>query len=428
MSYNGSPTRSWTDATRAFGSWLGAEFARIYGNTEYIKNQVAAINPPKGSISGGLLFNSVGLPPKIQAGNYEVAGTMVNYNSEQALATSDTLLESSQALESHAHYLVCIDNTGAKKYVLYGEGAIASATGNITSITGGGTTKTLTVATGTFPANAFTRGGILVITGNDGVNGVFKVASYISGTSITFLGLTGVTGGASGTWTLYDRINTLHGVGSATPIIVDADIAKYTPSLGENGWSAGIAAFDPTRNGYYLTISGLTGFRVIGTFRTGAAGAVLVDIFSYKTGRNKNDNQFDVGANGGFGATNTKCLRLTALDRALGCDYTLIPNDAALGLSLTFHRNLLCSAFYSGSNASTSHETAITINATTLTTTPINFPTSQIFGVKSESITNYTANSGGSSYVNKNDILRIQSNTEPTFNSNYTKFSGSLRL
>jgi hypothetical protein len=40
MSYNGSPTRSWTDATRAFGSWLATEFARLYANDNHNKDSI----------------------------------------------------------------------------------------------------------------------------------------------------------------------------------------------------------------------------------------------------------------------------------------------------------------------------------------------------------------------------------------------------
>ena len=298
-----------------------------------------------GNITGGLSFNSTSLPPTITAGNYEMNSALVDFNADQTLALTDTLLQSRQALESFAQYLVCLDNTGVKKYILYGEGAIASATGNITSITGSGTTKTITASTGTFPANSFTRGGILVISGNNGVNGVFKVASYTSGTVVTFESVATVTGTGSGTWTLYDRINTLHGVGSATAIIVDADVVKYTPSLGENGWSAGIASWNTTLNGYYLTIAGLTGYRVLGSFNTGASSVVSRNVFSYKTGRNKNDNDWYI-RNPTSQTGVTGAIRGCTIARMTGCDYIYVDNGT-VGTEFTLQRNCHANASYS---------------------------------------------------------------------------------
>ena len=394
-------------------------------DVQALQTEIAAIKPPNGSISGGLLFNSVGLPPKISAGNYEVNGTMIDFNTDQSLALADTLLQSRQSFESYAHYLVCLNNSGQKKYILYGEGAIAGATGNITSITGAGTTKTLSVSSGTFPANAATRGAILVITGNDGVNGVFKVASYISGTSVTFESITGVTGSAVGTWTLYDRINTLHGVGSATAITVDADVGKYTPSLGENGWASGIAAFNPTRNGYHLIIPGLEDYRVLGTFKTGAAGAVSTTLFSYKTGRNKNDNDFAVG-NAAYGSTANKILRFSTIFNIYGNDYILIPNDTVNACSLTLKRE--CDLSLGLSHGTTTGPIfGISLNTSSVTTIFNSLPAAELLGT-SHGVTNYSESVFIHRKLFMNDILRPHSDGVSLYSASLQRFEGRVIL
>lgn len=257
----------------------------------------------KGLIIGGLQFNSNSLPPKIKSGTYEVNGKSLNLNSDAALALTDTIQQSKQTFDSYCQYLVCVDNSGSKKYVLSGEGAISGATGGITTITGAGTSKTLTVSSGTVGSHT---GKILVITGNDGVNGVFKITGGNGSTTYTFESVSGATGTAAGTWTVFERIKTLHGTGTSTAITTDADVLVYSPSYGESGFDAGIATWNDPLQGYYLTISGLTGYRVIGNFRTNGSSNVLANLIQHRTGRNYGQSLIEPSA--GLDTRNTSGL------------------------------------------------------------------------------------------------------------------------
>jgi len=308
----------------------------------------------KGTINGGLIFNSTSLPPKISSGSYNVGKYTVSIDSDRSLALTDTYLQSKQTLDSFCHYTVGLGPLGQVVYVLNGEGPVSGATGTITSITGSGTTKTLTVATGTVGSHS---DKIIVISGNTGVNGVFKVTGGNGSTTYTFESISSLTG-TGGTWTIYERIKTLHGTGSATAITVDADVLKYTPSYGENGWPYGFIAFDPTRNGFFYTLPGLTEYMVLGNGKTNGSANFQTDIVSHKTGRNKNDNSFLITT---YSTISTNAYKFSSLVTATGCDY--IWDNSSITL-ITFKRPGYVSSLIQTRNASGGHNPAFSFDAT----------------------------------------------------------------
>jgi hypothetical protein len=271
--------------------------------------------PTKGFIGGFLAFNSTSLPATIKSGAYEVNGTMVSLTADATLAWTDVFGSSRQALDTYGWYLVCMNSSGTKKVIRYGEGLVSGATGTVTSITEGGAgLYTLTKNTGTL---ADPTSKTLIITDGSTVVYAGKATGGNGTTTATFTAPAGITFSTAGTWSVYDRINTLHGTGSATAITTDANIEKYTPSLGENGWSAGIVAWSDSLQGYYLTLTGLTGYRVLGAFNVGAAN-VSTNVIGYKTGRDKNDNYSSVSR---VSSQSSDAIVWTNVLKMNGCDY-----------------------------------------------------------------------------------------------------------
>jgi hypothetical protein len=268
----------------AFNSDIGS--AEAFKRRQFLAERLDSFESGSlGMISGGLSFNTTSLPPTVLAGVYNVSYKNIQVDSDTTLALSDSLLNGREALDAYNQYLIVVNPDGEAYYTLYGEGAVSGATGTITSITGSGTTKTLTVASGTVGNH---NNKILVITGNNGVNGVFKITGGNFTSTYEFESVATITGGASGTWAVYERIKTNHGsTGTAAAVTTDSEVIKYNPMYGDNGWSAGIAAYNASKNGYYLTISGLTNYRVIGSFKTKAAGSIMDTVISFKSGKER---------------------------------------------------------------------------------------------------------------------------------------------
>ena len=329
------------------------------------ENDIAAIETElsdmAGMIIGGIEFNTTILPPKILSGTYDISGNKVKLTSDSSLALADVFQQSKNTLDTFVHYLVCMDSTGDKKYVMCGEGTVSS--GTITSITSSGTTYTLTVASGTVAVNT---NKVLVIEGNDNINGVFKITGGNGTTTYTFTTQSGFTnGGSSGTWRVLERIQTKHGTGTLAAITTDASVIKYSPSLGENG-STSIAAFDQTKNGFYLTLSGLTDYRVLGSFFTDTTPNVSTSLFSYKSGRNKNDNFFRLQR---VASKVTNALRWTTINVLHGCDYVFV-DSAGVGGELTAQRDMMVSATLVGYGTAGTWAAELSIlNSTTNTLT-----------------------------------------------------------
>lgn len=377
----------------------------------------------RGLIQGGIVFNTVSLPPSIQDGGYEVNGRSVAVSATATLALTDTINQSKQTLDSYCQYLICMDSSGTKKYIMYGEGEVSGATGTITSITGAGTTKTITPATGTVGSHT---DKIIVVTGNSGVNGVFKITGGNGSSNYTFESVSTLTG-TGGTWTVYERIKTLHGTGSAVAVTTDAEVLKYSPSYGENGWPAGTVAWSPTLQGYYLTITGLTGYRVLGNFRTNGSSQVVTNVISHKTGRNKNDNSFHVYTNNGFGGTNTKSQRYSSIGYILGSDYILRPDDAATGAECVIKRAGKFSGSGVGGNGAGGTTLAVTYNANG-TLTPSTLTSPEVMGSIGHNELSKFASGEGTKDVYPGDLIRVQSDVVGDYNAPLTAFRGVLTL
>lgn len=322
------------------------------------ENDIAAIETElsdmAGMIIGGIEFNTTILPPKILSGTYDISENKVKLTSDSSLALADVFQQSKNTLDTFVHYLVCMDSAGDKKYVMCGEGTVSS--GTITSITSSGTTYTLTVASGTVAVNT---NKVLVIEGNDNINGVFKITGGNGTTTYTFTTQSGFTnGGSSGTWRVLERIQTKHGTGTLAAITTDASVIKYSPSLGENG-STSIAAFDQTKNGFYLTLSGLTDYRVLGSFFTDTTPDVSATVFSYKSGRDKNDNYFNFL---GIASKVTNAVRLadSSSNVLFGCDY-VYTDTAGAGSEFVPNRDLWTTSTFVGTSSSGSWQIEIAI-------------------------------------------------------------------
>lgn len=264
-----------------------------------------------GLIVGGIKYQSSTLPPTVKAGFYDVNNTPVYKTADDTLALTDTIEQSRQALDSFCHYTLFLDDSGNAYYMLYGEKLVE--TGSIVSVTGAGTTKTLTVSsTSTYTDKT------LVLYGNDTFNGSFKISGGNGSTTHTFEGESATTGNATGTYAIYERIASLHVAGTSTAITTNSDIKIYTPSYGENGFDAGTVAYDPAKNGFYCTIPGLTGYRAIGNFYTDGTPNVVDEVTSHKSGRDKNDNEFYIHTSGAVIST---VIRFTVWDKLRGSDY-----------------------------------------------------------------------------------------------------------
>jgi len=383
------------------------------------------VNGERGLIQGGAIFNSTSLPPTILAGTYEVDGVMVNLSANKTVSFSDVFGYSRQNLDTYGWYLECLDKYGYANVIWYGEGAVASATGNITSITESPSgTYTLTKSTGT--VGAYTSKTIVI---TDGATTIYsgKITGGNGSTTMTFLANAGLTFPITGTWTVYGRINTLHGTGSATEITTDANIALYTPSLGENGWSAGIAAWSDSKQGFYLSLLGLTGYRVIGVFNVGAAG-VSTDIKTYLTCRNKNDNSFMLQNHAGYGGGSfTMIPYYSILQFAKGCDYILNWNDSSVGDKCTIKRGGAFSIYIIQGDTSRSGFGS-SINTTQGTTAISSIAENDKF-ISFSSPPTYNVTGSRSASVNKDDIIRPHSDSTGTsYSVANHRFGGTLTL
>lgn len=198
--------------------------------------------------TGGIVFNSSALPPSVQPGVYDVAGTRVAKTSQTALSlTTNVFKKSSQALGASRAYHVAIDTAGDLYWLLAMGPAVAAHTGSITSITQFSGTATLTAASGTISGDA---GNIIVVSGTTQFDGVYVIATNGGVGVCTFLTSGNVNTGAVGTYTIY----------SALSVTSSANMAL---------------ALNPTLNGYYLNADGVNSsgaatYRVLGRWFTNA--------------------------------------------------------------------------------------------------------------------------------------------------------------
>lgn len=329
--------------------------SRIWDNFTTIATQIFG---SKGTLSGKLKLNTTSLPPKISKGEYGVKNVMLYATSDIPLALTDALQQSKQSFDDFCHYVVLVDDEGNAKYALYGEGAVSGATGNVSSITSVGTTYTLTVGTGTVGSHT---DKILVINGNNNVNGVFLITGGNGSSTYTFETQAGYTNGnASGTWAVYERIKTRHGTGTSVAVTSDAEVIKYTPSFGLNGWDASFYAYDGDYNGFYCNLTGLTGYRVLGFFQFN--GTVVTNVYTFGSGMVKPDNNCIVRvSNSRIGVI----LRYTTVERLHGCNYVFTDdgtNGSIITVSDTLFMNSTCQFSISGDR-----QAAITINDTMYT-------------------------------------------------------------
>ena len=252
-----------------------------------------------------------------------------------------------------------MNSEGIIKYLLYGEG-IAQASQSVTNITGT-TTKTLTVPA--VPGSG-TEQYIALISGTGSFTGAFK-ATRASATTFTIVLNSDLGSTFSGmTVTLYYKIRTLHGTGALADK-TDTTSIVYSPSLGENTETNSFALFDSAKNGFYCTLSGLTGYRVIGSIAGAATVSTLIPIavFSFKSGRNKNDNFAKAHTVVSVLAGGT--VRWANLEQAFGCDYIFVPNNATFGNAVILNRGGVASARFqypSSAAANVQIDTTFTIS------------------------------------------------------------------
>ena len=285
----------------------------------------------RGLINGSVEFDTASTFPTVKAGVYEVNGKLIYKTSDTNIGMADTFFDNRQAIDTNVGYLILMDDSGTIKYLMYGEG-IAQASQAVTNITGT-TTKTLTVPT---VPGAAAEEYVALISGTGSFTGAFK-ATRASATTFTIVLDSDLGSSFTGmTVTLYYKIRTLHGTG-ALANKTDSTSIVYSPSLGENTETNSFALFDSSKNGFYCTLSGLTDYRVIGSI-AGAATASTLDmlaVFSFKSGRNKNDNFLKVNSVSAFV---TNAPRWSNFEIAYGCDYVFYINDATFGSAYLLRR------------------------------------------------------------------------------------------
>lgn len=310
-----------------------------------------------GLIRGELLFNSTTVPPYVGVGVYEINdGTIYQRTTDLAYAVGDILGD--QALRPYYWYGVFLKNTGAKMIHLLGGGTVLK-TYNITSISGGNTINFSSSAGGTQPAAAMIA--VIQNATTSGNNGFWPITS-VAGSPVTSVTVTGTLtnqAGAAGTVQIYYLMDTLHGAGTLAGVTTAAQALWYTPSPADAlyGNTHDWCGFDYTKNGYYSKWDAT--YRLIGIFSTDASSHVL-DVISYRSGRNKNDNIFNVNTGGSIC---TNATRFTVIAKCWGNDYTYV-DDASHGARITANRQLRARNNYSGYNTGAATSLSIELNGT----------------------------------------------------------------
>lgn len=328
------------DEQRLNNSEIWANFSAIDSVLEIVNNNYQI----RGLINGSVEFHTASTFPVLKKGVYEVSGKLIYKTSDTNIALSDTFFDNLQAIDSYCAYLIMMNSSGTIKYLLYGEG-IAQASQSVTNITGT-TTKTLTVPA--VPGSG-TEQYIALISGTGSFTGAFK-ATRASATTFTIVLNSDLGSTFTGmTVTLYYKIRTLHGTG-ALANKTDTTSIVYSPSLGENTETNSFALFDSAKNGFYCTLSGLTDYRVIGTM-SGSTSSTTVQsdqIFSFLSGRNKNDNFLSVQ---NVSALVSQAIRWNTISSAFGCDYIFYSSDATYGSWVSYQRQALVNSRFQGFHA-----------------------------------------------------------------------------
>lgn len=330
------------DEQRLNNSEIWANFESL--NTELISQDtrldtIESTYFYRGLINGSVDFDTASTFPIVRSGVYEVNGKLIYKTSDTNIAFTDTFFNNRQALDTNVGYLIMMNSEGTIKYLIYGEG-IAQASQSVTNITGT-TTKTLTVPT---VPGAAAEEYIALISGTGSFTGAFK-ATRASATTFTIVLDSDLGSTFTGmTVTLYYKIRTLHNTGSSLASITGSTSITYSPSLGENTETDSFALFDTAKNGFYCTLSGLTGYRVIGSIAGAATASTLIPIavFSFKSGRNKNDNFAKAHTVLSVLAGGT--VRWANLEQAFGCDYIFLPSNATFGNAVILNRGGVASA------------------------------------------------------------------------------------
>ncbi|MCE9500933.1 MAG: hypothetical protein K8R21_10610 [Leptospira sp.] len=332
MAFIATKTRTWNKSTPADGDLIDDEMDRIYENMNTLKDTLDATPEGfTGLIQGELLFNSTSLPPKVSAGSRGINLKLVKNGSDIAPALTDVFNKSRPILDTYCAFITVEDENGNVKHVLNAEGPVSGHNGNISSISGSGTTKTINYSSG---SGADDTGKIIAVWDGSILLFVSKITGGNGSSTHICETLTGSITGSVLQYQVYERMKSLHGSGSAVAITTDSEIIRYTPSLGENGWPTSIFAWDNDKQGWYCTLPGLEGWRAIGTWQTDGSGNVIKkSLRSYKSGRNKNDNFIDLYAFAGKASANAICY-YSSINYLQGCDFILVM-DATNGLSIT---------------------------------------------------------------------------------------------
>ena len=320
------------DEQRLNNSEIWANFTNLDTNVETLYNTYLY----KGLINGSLIRNTLALPPTLTKGVYEVNGKLIYKTSDTVLTWADVFYNSRQAIETAGNYMVFMDDSGSVKVMLVGEG-IAQASQSVTNSTGT-ILKTLTVPTVPgVAAEVYTA----VISGSGSYTGIFK-AVRASATTFT-INLTSDPGNTftGMTVVLYFQISTLHPFiafpypATLQRVTDGSTCLKYSPSLGENGETDSLGLFDNTRNGFYCTLPGLTNWRILGTLNVQGSNLMPEAIFSFRSGRDKNDNFLSATT---LNSLVTNATRWTNLTYAFGCDYIWYSSNATFGSAVLFSR------------------------------------------------------------------------------------------
>ena len=402
------------DEQRLNNSEIWANFTELDTQIETIVNNGYQI---KGYINGGIEFNTASTFPFVKQGVYEVSGKLIYKTSDTNIALSDTFFDNLQAIDSYCAYLIMMNSEGTIRYLIYGEG-IAQASQSVTNITGT-TTKTITVPA--VPGSG-TEQYIALISGTGSFTGAFK-ATRASATTFTIVLNSDLGSTFTGmTVTLYYKIRTLHGTG-ALANKTDTTSIVYSPSLGENTETNSFALFDSAKNGFYCTLSGLSDYRVIGSMAGATSSSNLLPdrVFSFLSGRNKNDNSFNIQR---VASLVNNAMRWTTINYLFGCDYIFV-DSAGVGSEFTAQRRLDFGVLLMGTNGAGVFGTALAILNTT--SNSINTANSETFG--STGATGYNMCITLYKILNRNQILKpLSYSNNFSGNNDVCKFTGKFTI
>lgn len=379
------------------------------GNAGDIASWTSAPSLEIGKIQGNLEFQSTSTPPTIKTGIREFLGIYHRLITDKNLALTDVLGGCSQTFSDHTYtwQRVIIDASGNYHWVPACD--TQATVGSLLNISVSGIVIAAGTATvSTANTTGLVAGNMAVIKGATiGGNPLILIGKVVSVTAgVSFTMKTSASGTVAGTitYSAYYRIYTSQG-GTPAGINTDTDVTKYTPS----------PQYCDELLGYYLdqyglptTVAANVVYRILGVFEINGSGNVTTDIYSYKSGAIKNDNECILDGATSYGVVNTVIPIFPTLTRARGNDYNY-STSANAGNSFTFMKELKPKFKAYFQNSINTQRCGFTKNSAQLTTNVENVTDDQTY-LWNTSLTTIQNNCAYDGHVNNSDIIRCHTN------------------